>query len=178
MIYNFWDIEQYILKLVILGPFLLFYPSKNQKNHYFEKWKKLQEISSFYACVPKITIIWYMVPEIWSEAGIIFCHFGPYFALLPPPTSPNDLKNQNFEKRKKRKKKKMHGDIILWYIYMYHKWRSYDIWFLKYKVQQTEIFDILGHFLPFQLHDNLENQNFNIEKSSWRYCFTHLHHYC
>ena len=32
---------------------------------------------------------------------------------------------------------------------VYHKWRSYDIWFLKYKVQQTDISVILGHFLPF-----------------------------
>ena len=31
-------------------------------------------------------------------------------------------------------------------------------------VQQTEIFDILGHFLPFLPLDNLENQNFNNEK--------------
>ena len=43
----------------------------------------------------------------------------------------------------------MHGDIILLYIHVYHKSRSYDIWFLKYKVRQTEIFDILAHFLPF-----------------------------
>ena len=71
----------------------------------------------------------------------------------------------------------MSGDIILLYIHVYHKWRSYDIWFLKYKVQQTEIFVILGHFLPFQPLDNLENQNFNIEKNTWRYYyFTHLHH--
>ena len=32
---------------------------------------------------------------------------------------------------------------------MYHKWRSYDILFLKYKAQQTEFFVILGHFLLF-----------------------------
>ena len=46
--------------------------------------------------------------------------------------------------------KKIPGDIILLYIYVYHKWRSYDIlflWLLKYKVQQTEIFIILGHFV-------------------------------
>ena len=29
--------------------------------------------------------------------GQIFCHFGPFFALLPP----NNPKNQNFEKMKK-----------------------------------------------------------------------------
>ena len=56
--------------------------------------------------------------------------------------------------------KKMVGDIILLYIHVYHKWRSYDIWFLKYKVRQTEIFNILGQFLPFQPLDNPENQNF------------------
>ena len=51
---------------------------------------------------------------------------------------------------------------------------SFDIWFLKYKVRQTEI---LGHFLPFQPLDSLENQNFSIEKNIWRYYhFTHLHH--
>ena len=54
---------------------------------------------------------------------------------------------------------------------------DHDIWFLKYKVRQTEIFVILGHFLTFQPSDNLESQNFKIEKSSWRYYhFTHLQH--
>ena len=49
----------------------------------------------------------------------------------------------------------------------------YDIWFLKYKMRQTEIFIIF----PFQPLNNLENQNFNIEKSTWRYYHvTHFHH--
>ena len=38
-----------------------------------------------------------MVPEIWSATDIIFCHSGPFFALLPPM----DPENQNFEKMKK-----------------------------------------------------------------------------
>ena len=38
----------------------------------------------------------------------------------------------------------------------------YGSW--KYKVWQTEIFVILGHFLLFQPPDNLENQNFKTEK--------------
>ena len=76
-----------------------------------------------------------------------------------------------------KKMKKLPEDIILLYIHVYHKWRSYDIWFLKCKVWQTEIFDILGHFLLFQPLENLENQNFNIEKNTWRYYhFIHLHH--
>ena len=40
------------------------------------------KISSFYICVPKITIIWCMLPEIWVQLTI-FCHFGSIFALLP-----------------------------------------------------------------------------------------------
>ena len=32
---------------------------------------------------------------------------------------------------------------------MYHKWQSYDVWFLRYWLQQTEFFVILDHFLPF-----------------------------
>ena len=60
---------------------------------------------------------------------------------------------------------------------MYHKWRSYNIWFLKHKVPQTKIFVILGHFLPFQPPHNLENQNFKTEKNTWIYYhFTHLHY--
>ena len=31
-----------------------------------------------------MTIIWYMVPEIWSAPDRIFCHFGLFFALLQP----------------------------------------------------------------------------------------------
>ena len=77
----------------------------------------------------------------------------------------------------KKKMKKMPGDIILLYILVYHRWRSFDIWFLKCKVWQTEIFVILGHFLLFQPLESLENQNFSIEKNTWRYYhFTHLHH--
>ena len=55
-------------------------PSKPQN----QLWKNLPKISSFYTCVPKITIIWRTVPEIRSETGRIFCHFRPFFALSAP----------------------------------------------------------------------------------------------
>ena len=38
-----------------------------------------------------------MVPEIWIMTGTIFCHSGPFFALLPP-MNPD---NQNFGKMTK-----------------------------------------------------------------------------
>ena len=97
---------------------------------------------------------------------VIFCPFN-----TPCPPYLMILKIKILQKNEKP------GDIIILYIHVHHKWRSYDIWFLKYKVQQTEIFVILGHSLPFQPPDNLENQNFKIEKNTWRYYhFTHLHH--
>ena len=51
---------------------------------------------------------------------------------------------------------KMSGNVILLYIHVYHKWRWYDIWFLKYKVRQTNVFVILGHSLPFHNPDEQE----------------------
>ena len=52
-----------------------------------------------------------MVPEIWSVMDRIFCHFGPFFALLPP----NNLKNQSFEKMEGKKKKKTNLEILSFY---------------------------------------------------------------
>ena len=43
---------------------------------------------------------------------------------------------------------------------VYHKWQSYQVWFLSYGVRQTEFFVIFNHFLPFYFPNNLENQNF------------------
>ena len=50
----------------------------------FKKLKNLLEISSFYTCVPKITIIWCMISDIWSGTNKFFWHFIQFFALLPP----------------------------------------------------------------------------------------------
>ena len=50
-----------------------------------------------------MTIIRCMVPEIWCAT--IYCHFGPFFPLLPYI----DPENQNFEKMKK------HLDILPFY---------------------------------------------------------------
>ena len=89
MIYSSWDIEWDRLKLVIMGRFLPFYlrPLKSWKTRILKKWKKLLEISSFYTCVPKTTIISGMVPEIQSKTGRIFCHFGPFFLHFYPLTT-------------------------------------------------------------------------------------------
>ena len=166
MIYSSWDIEQNILKLVILGHFLPFIPLKTPKINILKNEK----------------ICWRYhhstnVQQKSQSYDVQFLRYGQKFlsfcAIFCPFTSPLIIPNVKILKEKK----KMAGDVILLHIYVYHKRRSYEIWFLKYKVQQTEIFNILGHFLPFQPLDNLENQNFNTEKNTWRYYhFTHLHH--
>ena len=50
----------------------------------FWKNKKTLEISSFYTCAQQKMIIWCTVPEILSTRDKIVCHFGSFFALLPP----------------------------------------------------------------------------------------------
>ena len=52
------------------GSFFALLPPINLDNRNFEKMKKLREILSFHKCVPKMTIIWWMDPEIsWHHWG-------------------------------------------------------------------------------------------------------------
>ena len=61
--------------------------------------------------------------------------------------------------------------------YVYNKSRSYDVWFLKYKVQRTKFFVILGHFFPFDPPNNPKNQNFEkIKKRQDILSFTLVYH--
>ena len=118
-----------------------------------KKWKKCLEISSFYSFLPKMTNTWCMVLEIWSVTEkkkfffilIIFC---PFTTLT--------LKIKIFKKWKKKNTRIYHH-----FIQVYHKWQSYNIWFLRYEVWQTEFFVILGHALPFY---PITTQNINILK--------------
>ena len=63
---------------------------------------------------------------------------------------------------------------------MHHKSRSYDMWFLKYKMQRTKFFVILCHFLPFDPPDIITTQKIKIlkkYKNAWRYYhFTLVYH--
>ena len=66
----------------------------------------------------------------------------PLVALLLPPSRPNDLENQNFEKMKKAS-----GDIIILHLCTQnhnHMNASQDM-----KCNRHNFFVILDHFLPF-----------------------------
>ena len=53
---------------------------------------------------------------------------------------------------------------------LYHKWRSYDVWFLRYKAQQTVFFCHFGPFFcPFTPKQPRKNQNFEKMKEMPRY---------
>ena len=60
-----------------MGHFLPFQPLDNLENQNFNIEKNTWRYYHF------TYIIWWMVPEIWSMTNIIFCHSGPFFALLP-----------------------------------------------------------------------------------------------
>ena len=120
--------------------------------------RKNLEILSFYTCLPQISIIGCMVPEIWSMTDRIFCYFEIFllFFFLPP------LRTRKINILKKWRKKPWRH---YYFTYVYHKWKSYDVWFLRYGVRQTEFFVILGHFLPFAPMNYPENENFeNMKK--------------
>ena len=67
MIYSSWNIrcdrQRFLSFWAIFCPFTLLTTQKIKTKK--KKWKKHLEISSFYLCVPKIMIRWYIVPEIW-----------------------------------------------------------------------------------------------------------------
>ena len=91
-----------------------------------------------------------MFPQIWSATDIIFCHFRSFFAVLLHRW----LGNLKFGKNVKS------TWIYYPFTYVHRKSRSHDVWFLRYKVQRTKLFVILGHFLPFDPPNNPKSQNF------------------
>ena len=96
-----------------------------------------------------MAIIWCMVPEILSMTDRTFCHFGPFFALLPPLQP---------KKSKFWKMKKIPGDIIILHqCTINDNHVMYGSWDMKLT---DRFFCYLDHFLPLYLPNNPKNQNF------------------
>ena len=105
-----------------------------------------------------------MAPEIWSVTNRIFCHFGQFFALLPP----NNPKNQNFEKLKNTS-----GDIIILHMCtIKDNHMMYGSWDMEHDRQS---FVILDNLFPFYSPKN-QDQNFEkMKKNAWIcYHFTQI----
>ena len=97
MIYSSWDIEQNILKLVILGHFLPFYPLKTPKIKILKSENICWRYPHFTHVHQKsqscdVSFLRYGVRQ--TEFFVIMDHFLPFY----PPMDPE---NQNFEKMKK-----------------------------------------------------------------------------
>ena len=122
-------------------PFFAILSSNNLENQIFEKIKKVAgEVIILQMCT-KNHIIWCMLPEIWSVADLIWCHFGPFFAFLPNYW-PQKLK---FGKNIK------HQWRYYPFKHVYHKWRSCDVWSLRYKGTTDKVFCQFGPFFALWL---------------------------
>ena len=87
--------------------------------------------------------VWFLRYGMWqTEYFVILCHFCPFTPLLAPKI------------KIWKKCKKSHRYYP--FKHVYHKWRSYDVWFLRYKARRTEFFVNLGHFLSFDPPNNLK----------------------
>ena len=184
-------------------------PPNNPENQHFEKMMRASGEVITLTCVPKITIIWCMLPER-STTDNFFRHFEPFFCPFTPLLTPKikiwkkkveehgdiillhmctintdcmiygswdirhdghflpfdhlkNLKNVNLAKMKKR---------TTWRYYcftnVYDKWKSYDVWFLRYGAQNIflKFFLVMDHFLPFHQPKNTEKQNFEIKNQN------------
>ena len=64
------------------------------------------------------------------------------------------------------------------FTYVHHKSRSYNVWFLIYKVERTKFFVILDHFVcPLTLLTTQKTKILKKIKNTWRYYhFTLVYH--
>ena len=136
--------------------------------HFFKKRQKKNVCRYHYQNLNNVI---YSSWDIEQNILKLVTHFLPFWAILgpfsTPPPPPHPPEKQTFENKNEK-----------------NAWRHYPFihtcvaYILKYMVQQTKIFVILGSFLPFQPPDSVENQNFKIQKkNTWRfYHLTHLHH--
>ena len=115
---------------VILGHFLPFYHPNNWENQNFLKMTEASgDIIILNMCIKNHN------HTIWNTTDIIFCHLGPFSVLLPhyylPFDLPNNPKKSKFWKNEKNTWRYYHFTLT------YHKWWSYDAWFLGYAARQT-----------------------------------------
>ena len=92
-----------------------------------------------------------------TEFFVILDYFLPFYLLK--------TQGKFFLKKKKNKNTR-----ICHFTHVYHKWKSYDAWFLRYGVQQTIFFFISCHFTP------LTTWKIKILKIFWRYHLTWVGH--
>ena len=125
-----------------------------------------------------MTIIWCVVPEIWSLTQNFFCRFGPFLGLLTPS---NKTKNYSFKKMKKtpwdiiivHNCTKNHDHLLYCFWHMVHD--GWDCYFSFWTI-----------FCPFtpphsiapsisQKNQNFKNISKQKRKNTWGYYLTHVY---
>ena len=95
-----------------------------------------------------------------------FSHFGPIFCLPLPPVPPPMHTHPVLTTQKTKNWKNVKNSLRNYpFTHVQYKSRSHDVWFLRYEVQRTKFFVILGHLLPFDPCNNPKNQNLKKKKA-------------
>ena len=137
MMYGSWDIKckgQSFLSFWV--SFFPFDSPNNPKNHNFEQIKKApKDIIIVDLCTTIDNHMMYGFRDIEHNRHNLLL-FLPIFCPFPRLTT------QRIKILKKWKSSwRFHH-----FTQVHHKWQSYDIWFLRYEVQQTEYFCCIGPF--------------------------------
>ena len=108
--------------------FCPFTPLTAQKIKISLKWKKVLEISSFYASVPKIMIICYIVLEIWHMMYVIVVfHLGNFLHFYPLTAQ-----KKKFQKNEEKKHLEISWSFAILFLRHAVWWMLYAILFLRH----------------------------------------------
>ena len=124
MMYCSWDIRQDRV-FCHSGPFFALWPTaKHSENQNFEKLKKpLGDITILHMCPSNDNHMMYCSWDM--ECDRQYFIFGPF--IFGPFYPTKNLKNKIFSKTEKKNTRRCHHFRLV-----YHKWQSYDVWFLIY----------------------------------------------
>ena len=132
-----------------LGHFLPFYPTIYPKNKIWKKCKNTPgDIILLHIC--SINEDHMMYGSCNTRHGKQ--NFLSFWAIFLHLTLLATQKINIFKKMKKKLWRDYHFTLV------YHKWWSYDVWFLRHETQNTIFFVIFNYF--FLPPNNPENQNF------------------
>ena len=155
--YGSWDIKCKVQRFLSFWAIVFaLWPSSNPKNQNFEKIKKCMKILLFYTCVPQMTImidVWFLIYQArQTEVFVILDYFLPFYSLT-------------MQKIKSLRKWEKLLEILS-FTQVYRKWQSYDIWFLRYQLQQTDFFCHLWPFFSFYALNSPKDENIKKMKNT------------
>ena len=140
MMYFSWDTKHDRQFFVILGHFLHFDPPNNPKNQNFEKMKKTPgDIIILHLFTTNSNHMMYCFWDMKSDRHF-FCHSRLFFAFFFLPLTTGKIKIL----------KKWKNYLTYYHFaYVHHKWKSYDVWFLRLERNRQNSSSFWTIFCPF-----------------------------